>query len=92
MLQLAQQVVGNTIDPVLAMIVPETLDAGHETRPRPGFELIQHGCWVRFAVSHILLSPINCVGRSYLHDDCMLLPSSSDILLGVAYVASRHIP
>ena len=92
MLQLAQQVVGNTIDPVLLMIVPEALDAGYETGPRAGFEFIQHGCWVRFAVSHVLLSPINCVSRLCLHDHCMLRPSSSDILLGVAYVASRHIP
>jgi hypothetical protein len=74
------------------MFVSETLDTGHETRPRAGFELIQHGCWVRFAVSHVVLSPINCVSHSYLPEHCMLRPSSSDILLGVAYVASRHIP
>ena len=70
MLQLTQQIVGNTVYTISLMVIPKFLDTGYKTGPRSRFELIQHRRRVLFTINHVLLSPNYSVDGTNLWKDC----------------------
>ena len=46
MFQLAEQAVGHIVDAFVRMLVTQALDTGNETGPRPGFQVVEHRCWI----------------------------------------------